>query len=410
MTDDANGVPETQPGQNVQPRSSHGMYRSFRFRIYPTKSQVERLIQWEGALRWLWNIALEQRLTWQSRPRDIRRYPTYPQQRREMTLLRKDLPWLADAPCRACENTIQTLDAAWRATFSGRSKQPRFKSRHRAPVGVELDARNVVFQGQSLRLPKLGQVKAVVHRAMVGRTVSATIKRDADRWFVCFTNEVDAPIGARLPGTVGIDRGVVATADSNGRLTKAPRYDAVAQRSVARLQRSLSNKQRGSKNRIKAKDRLARARRRVRGQRSWFLHQLSHDYAKNHGVVVIEKLSVKNMTRSARGTAEVPGQNVRQKSGLNRGILDAAWSKFADALRYKLADRGGELVEVPAAYSSQTCSSCGHIAAESRRSQSVFCCVACGHSENADINAARIILSRWSPPTQPVEASLWSSQ
>jgi putative transposase len=105
------------------------------------------------------------------------------------------------------------------------------------------------------------------------------------------------------------------------------------------------------------------------------------------------------MSRSAKGTAQAPGTNVAAKSGLNRSILDKGWSMFARLPDYKLADRGGELIEVPPEYTSQMCAECGVISRESRKSQSEFVCVGCGQSANADTNAARNILSlghrRW---------------
>ena len=115
----------------------------------------------------------------------------------------------------------------------------------------------------------------------------------------------------------------------------------------------------------------------VRRQREHFLHVESSRYAKSHGVVVIEKLNV---------AATV-------KSNLARGIAGAGWSMFANMLKYKLAWTGGTLVEVPAAYSSQTCSSCGHIDAESRRGER-FRCTACGVVEHADLNAAKVLKAR----------------
>ena len=112
------------------------------------------------------------------------------------------------------------------------------------------------------------------------------------------------------------------------------------------------------------------------------------------GTVGIERLQVRNMSRSAKGTVAEPGKNVAAKAGLNRSILDKGWSTFRTLLAYKLADRGGTLIEVDPAYTSQTCSGCGHVSKQSRKSQSEFECVACGHTANADTNAAINILNR----------------
>ena len=108
-------------------------------------------------------------------------------------------------------------------------------------------------------------------------------------------------------------------------------------------------------------------------------------------MVVMEELKVKNMTASAKGTVEQPGSRVRQKAGLNKAILDQGWSEFQRQIGYKLDWRGGLLVLVNPAYTSQTCSECDHVAKENRSTQAGFRCVKCGHSENADTNAAKNI-------------------
>ena len=124
--------------------------------------------------------------------------------------------------------------------------------------------------------------------------------------------------------------------------------------------------------------------------REHFCHQLSHDYAKGHGTVVIEDLKIGNMVKANRGLA--------------RGILDQGWGLLAQFLTYKLAWQGGQLAEVYPAYSSQTCSACGCVDALSRKGE-VFLCVHCGHLEHADINASKVLKSRWKPSVQPAESS-----
>jgi len=111
-------------------------------------------------------------------------------------------------------------------------------------------------------------------------------------------------------------------------------------------------------------------------------------------MVCIEDLQVKNLSRSAKGTVEKPGKRVRQKCGLNRRILDQGWGEFRRQLAYKLEWNGGLLVEVPAAYTSQTCPNCSHVAAENRLTQAMFNCVQCGYENNADVVGAMNILER----------------
>jgi putative transposase len=132
----------------------------------------------------------------------------------------------------------------------------------------------------------------------------------------------------------------------------------------------------------------------VRRQRDHHLHVLSAHYAKHHGVVVVEDLNIRGMTKSAAGTKESPGKNVAAKAGLNRAIVDAGWGRFAMMLDYKLKWRGGVLLKVPAHHSSQTCAECEHVDVGSRMSQARFVCTSCGHEANADVNAARVLLRR----------------
>jgi len=133
---------------------------------------------------------------------------------------------------------------------------------------------------------------------------------------------------------------------------------------------------------------------RVANARKSFLHERTTAIANTHGTVIVEALKVRNMSASAKGTAAEPGKMVRRKAGLNRAILDQGWGGFRIMLAYKLADRGGRLIEVPAAYTSQTCAECGVVDAASRQSQSRFVCTGCGHEANADTNAAINILKR----------------
>lgn len=245
--------------------------------------------------------------------------------------------------------------------------------------------------------PKLGKIRAVIHRPLGGKQKAITIKRDGEQWFASVLCEVEiADPAPSMKPAVGIDRGVVnLLADSDGRIVRADvEREARMRARIARAQRVVARKKKASNNREKAKARVARLHRKVRRQREHVLHVESARYAKSHGVIVIEKLNVRGMTASAAGTMEEPGTNVRQKAGLNRSILAAGWGRFATMLRYKVLPEGAEVREVVAAYSSCTCSRCGAIDPASRVSQAVFRCTACGHEEHADVNAAKEILSR----------------
>jgi putative transposase len=366
--------------------------KAFRFRVYPNEQQLARLGQWEGALRFLWNLALEQRLAGYARPRDERVFPTAFDQINELTELRAALPWLADVPRNVCAQLLVELDKAWQRCFKKLARAPRWKRRGRDTIGFcEPHPKTWRLDGLSIRFPKLGTIRTVLHRPLEGKPKTCTLKRDGDQWFVCVVCELDVAEPTPREGpVVAIDRGLANFgATSDGDIIANPRCLEVSLKRLAHAQRVVSRRKKGSKNREKAKIRVARIHRKVRRQREHFLHVQSARLAKSHGIVVLEKLNVAGMIRS----------------NLARSIADAGWSRFAEMLRYKLVWSGGSLVEVPAAYSSQTCSACGCVDAESRPTQAVFCCTSCGYRDHADLNAAKVLLARANRSGLPAEGS-----
>jgi putative transposase len=367
--------------------------KSFYYRIYPTDAQLWRIRQWDGALRCLWNVANEQRRMGLARSKEERIYVSAIDQQLELTELRENVPWLADVPRDVCAQLLIELDKAWQRCFKKLAKRPRWKKYGRDHLSLtESHHRKWRLDGTILRFPKLGNIRTVVHRPLEGKPKTCTIKRDGDQWFACITCEIEIdPPAPKTEPVVGIDRGVINTvADSDGTLVPSPHYFEKSRKQLARAQRAVERKVKGSKNQIKAKRRVMRVQRKVRRQREHFIHQLSHDYSKSHGVVVIEDLQIGNMVRANRGLA--------------RNILDQGWGMLAQFLKYKLTWEGGTLGEVNPSYSSQTCSECGHVDSKSRKGES-FCCTRCGHTEHADTNAAKIIKSRWRPSVQPAESS-----
>jgi putative transposase len=149
----------------------------------------------------------------------------------------------------------------------------------------------------------------------------------------------------------------------------------------------------GSNHWKKQKRKIAKLHHTIANVRSDFLHKLSTDISENQAKGYVEGLQIRNMSASAKGTIEEPGKSVKAKSGLNKSILDQGWFQFRRQLDYKLFWMGGMLAEVNPRHTSQRCSCCGHTAKENRQSQATFTCLACGHEENADVNAAKNILT-----------------
>ena len=351
--------------------------RGFRYRIYPTVEQEARLRGWEGALRALWNAALEQRLEYLKRHA---RMPSAFDQINQLTALRADVPWMADVPRNTASQLLVDLDQAWQRCFTKLGRRPRWKKKGRDTVAIT-EPHSKVFRptATGVVFPKLGEIRAVLHRPIRGTPKRCTISREVDQWFVSIQcEETVADPEARMAPVVAIDRGVSnLLADSDGVLIPNPkRLDATLKR-LARAQRVVARRQKGSRRRERAKLRVAKLHRKVCRQREHGLHVLSARYAKSHGVVIVEDLNVAGMVRG----------------GLGRQIAGAGWSTFCSMLRYKLEATGGTLVEVPAHYSSQTCQACGVVDAASRSGE-IFNCAACGHRAHADLNAAQVLLSR----------------
>jgi putative transposase len=194
---------------------------------------------------------------------------------------------------------------------------------------------------------------------------------------------------------VGVDVGIAKFATlSDGTVFEPVNGFKQKQRRLAILQRQMSHKVKFSRNWKKAKARVTRLHSKIANVRQDYLHKTTTTLSKNHALVVIEDLQVKNMSASARGTVSKPGRNIRQKSGLNKSILDQGWFEFRRQLEYKQEWRGGDVLAVPPHHTSQTCPACSCISAENRKTQSKFECVNCGYKANADLVAAMNILER----------------
>jgi putative transposase len=365
-------------------------HKGYKFRIYPSEKQAKRLLAWESTLRFLWNLAIEQRKLGLARP--ARCFPTAFDQINELTELRAQVRFLADVPRNVCAQLLIELDKAWQRCFSRLARTPRFKRKGRDYLGLtEPHPKVWRLQDGVLRFPKLGNLRAVVHRPLEGKPKSCTIRRDGDQWFASIVCEIEQPDPVPRTGpVVALDCGITyLVADSDGHLVAHGKPFEAALKRLAKAQRIVSRRKKGSNNRKQAVLRVQRLHRKVRRQRDHLLHTLSAAYAKSHGIVVVERLQTANMIRNRP---------------LARQIADAGWSRLVELLRYKLACSGGQLVEVPAAYSSQTCAACGAIDPESRDRER-FRCTHCGYVDHADLNAAKVLKSRVNRSVLPVEGA-----
>ncbi|MXZ25699.1 MAG: IS200/IS605 family element transposase accessory protein TnpB, partial [Caldilineaceae bacterium SB0665_bin_21] len=246
-----------------------------------------------------------------------------------------------------------------------------------------------------------------VHRYADGKPLTVRVRQESEskqpKWYayIVFEVPVDHP-DVRSPateGAIGVDRNVGQVTDSTGALHAIP-DTTVEDAKIKRYQRRMARQKKGSNRRRGTGGKLRKLQRRMARRRDNATHQVSRKVADTAHTVVLEDLNTKAMTKSAKGTVENPGKNVKQKAGLNRSILASGWGQ----LERKFAYKAGELRFVDPAYTSQACSQCGHTAQSNRPSQAVFACGACGFQANADHNAAINILVRAGLPTAPVSA------
>src|ERR1700689_1390842 len=365
----------------------------FRYRLIPTSAQEAVLRDHCGHARYVWHLAVDPRAHWQPGRKSA---PGYLQQCRQLTAARAENPWLAAGSQTVQQQALRDFAQAMTAFFdpanpagrpswrkAGRDEGFRIVGRRGAQWNVRRPNRKT---GQ-VWVPKAGWVRFRWSRTVPPDAKSYRVTRDrAGRWHVAFA-VIPAPVPA--PGTgqaVGVDRGVVVSAAlSTGDLLHCPGLAARERARLRRLQRTLARARRGSNRRGRVRHAIARLKARETDRRKDWAEKVSTDLARRFDLIRVEDLQIANMTRSAKGTRENPGRNIRQKAGLNRGILGSGWG----LLVRRLADKApGRVERVSPALTSQRCSACGRVDRGSRESQAVFWCTACGFPCHADVNAA----------------------
>ncbi len=367
-----------------------------RYRLLPTPAQEAVLRDHCGHARYVWNLAVEQHSHWRPGRRNA---PGYLEQCRQLTAARAEYPWLAAGSQTVQQQALRDFAQAMAAFFdpgnpagrpswrkAGRDEGFRIVGRR----GQQWDVRRLSRHVGQVWIPKAGWVRFRWSRAVPAGVKSYRVTMDrAGRWHVAFAAVPD-PVPA--PGNsevVGIDRGVaVSAALSTGELLHVPGLTARERKRLRRLERKLSRARRGSERRGRVRHAIARLRARESDRRKDWAEKASTDLARRFDVIRVEDLQIKNMTRSAKGTRGDPGRNVRQKAGLNQGILRSGWGLLVRRLEEKAS---GRVEKVKPHFTSQRCSACGQVDRDSRESQAVFRCTACGFACNADVNAAKNI-------------------
>jgi putative transposase len=317
-----------------------------RYRLLPAPAQEAVLRDHCGHARYVWNLAVEQHSHWHPGRKGA---PGHLEQCRQLTAARVEHPWLAAGSQTVQQQALRDFGQVW--------------------------------------VPKAGWVRFRWSRPVPPDAKSYRVTMDrAGRWHVAFA-AIPEPVPAPGNGqVVGIDRGVaVSAALSTGDLLHCPALTGRERIRLRRLQRKLARSRRGSGRRGRVKHVAARLKARETDRRKDWAEKVSTGIARRFDVIRVEDLQITNMTRSAKGTRENPGRSVRQKAGLNRGILGSGWGLLVRRLQDKAP---GRVEKVRPAFTSQQCSACGQVDRDSRESQAVFRCTACGFACHADVNAA----------------------
>jgi putative transposase len=378
--------------------------RTFRYRLHPTFRQTQSLLHQLEYQREIYNAALEERINvWVRERRSV----AYFEQCRTLTDLKEIRPEVLTSGVRVCRGTLKRLDRAF-AAFYRRVQRgetpgfPRFKSASRfdSLQWEDTGGWKVKPEIRRLYLQGIGEVKANYHRPLAGVPKAITVKREGTKWWVSIRC-VDVPATPLEPcgREIGLDLGVknlVATSD--GELIVAPRFGSKSRDRVSDAQRSIARCKKGSTRQKRQILRFGNIHRKISNRRRNAAHQLSRQLINDFDFIAVEDLEIAKMVRASTSifgrtsSVALVRQRTIQDSRLSKMIYDAGWGTLLSLVQYKAESAGRILVSVDPRYTSQTCAECGNVDAGNRVSQAMFRCLACGHQDNADVNAARNIL------------------
>lgn len=371
--------------------------KTYKYKLKPNLVQRTKFAQYLGVCRLLYNLGLETKIhAYESNRINVSKFELM-QQIKDLNL---EFDWIKDVQSQVKQDVFKRLDKTYDNFFRGlKTGQkvgfPKFAKRD-VYKSFTFPA-SVKFQNGKIKLPKIGLVSFFKDRLIPqdAKIKTTTIKKQADGWFACITVEEQ---NLFIPGAknqdVGIDMGIAYFAvTSDGIFYHNPRPLKQHQKKMHLLQKEMDRrKEIKGANYQKTKTKIAKLHLKIANTRKNYLHKVSSELVKEYGTIHVENLNLKGMTKSSKGTAENHGSMVKQKSGLNRSLLDVGIGHFFGMLAYKLDWRNGQLVKVNPRNTSRRCSCCGHISKNNRKTQSKFECEICGHTAHADENASQNIM------------------
>ena len=361
--------------------------KAYKFRLKTNQTIARKLAQFAGSSRLVWNKAL----AFQKDRLDAKQSClSYAGLTKELTQWKREDNWffLKQVHSQALQQSLFNLSQALKEAFDKTNPKqfPRFKKKgqrdsFRYPQGFKIDNQN-----GRIFLPKIGWVRYNKSQDVIGEAKNVTVSKKGLYWFISIQVEIKAEI-SKHPSTsiVGGDLGIARFLTlSNQKYYQPLNIFKKLKTKLAKLQNKLAKKERNSNRWRKLKSKITKLHIRIANTRNDYLHKVSSQLSKNHAIVILEDLKISNMSKSAKGTVENPGKNVKHKSGLNRAILDQGWGEFIRQLEYKLAWSGGQIIKVNPKNTSRKCPKCNYISAENRKTQAVFCCQNCRYTANAD--------------------------
>lgn len=350
------------------------LMRTYKYKLILTKSQSNRIDLWIGTCRFIYNLALETKSeVYRNANISLSKFELM----RQVSELRQSFEWISDVPSGCLQNVIERLDSSYQTFFKGGGFPKWAKKDYYNSISFKY----VSETENGFKLPKIGKVKIFKDTFPKGVLKTAIIIKEKNSYFICITSEVESEnlYPKNENQVVGLDMGIAYfLVDSDGCFVENPQIFKKYEAQLRVENRSLTRKKKESKSRQKQKKRLAKLHAKIANVRKDFLHKTSIKYVKENSLIVAEKLNVKGMVKNRR---------------LSKLISDVSWGTFFSMLNYKSKFYKKVFVQVSPAFTSQKCNKCGNIAKENRLSQSQFKCVSCGHEQNADLNAAKNILS-----------------
>ncbi|MDJ0600558.1 MAG: RNA-guided endonuclease TnpB family protein [Crocosphaera sp.] len=349
------------------------MYKAYKFRIKPNTEQEIALAKSFGCTRWFWNYSLNLcQETYKATGKGLSRRVI----QGLLPGLKKEYPWLTDAYSQCLQVVALNLSTAYKNFFDKRCSTPRFKSKHGRQC-ISYPA-NVKFEGDYLKLPKIGLVYCVRHREFEGTIKTVTISKNPDGKYyasVLVDNGKDKPEASAEGKAVGIDLGLTHFCiTSDGSKYNNPKHFAKYQRNLKRKQQKLSRKKKGSNRRILARQLVAKVHSKISRCREDFLHKLSRKLINENQVIAVENLNVKGMVRN---------------HNLAKAISDCGWGMFCTMLKYKAENEGKTYIEVDRFFpSSKTCNICLNQVGSLPLDVRTWTCEHCQTTHDRDINAS----------------------